>query len=356
MTSKIFEVKTEKNKLKTTFFNGFVKEYDLKEANILGELSDVLESEDEVAKVEVSSSRDYIIWPNGTKISSETLFYEGVDTAEHIDHSFVIKFADRMRCVRESLGLSQKELQNKTGIYQADLSKIERGEGNPSLETIEKISKALNLDLQFFAMPHASFKHFEPIPEDVALFLPKGKIQGEFVVADLDALPEGKFVELIDGCVCSMAVPSSIHQQIIGEMFFAFKKYIKENKGQCVVFGSSTGLRFENDDSNYLIPDMTVVCDRNKITSDGIVGSPDFVLEVASPSNYRYDYHKKTQLYMDNGVREYWIIDPMLSRLTVYNFDNYGIPEVHTLDEVVPVSIYDGKLEIDMREIIDFMI
>lgn len=356
MTSKIFEVKTDKDKLKTTFFNGFVKEYDLKEANVFGEFNEILENKDEVAKVEVSSSRDYIIWPNGTKISSETLFYEGVDTLEHIEHSFVIKFADRMRCVRESLGMSQKELQNRTGIYQADLSKIERGEGNPSLETIEKISKALNLDLQFFAMPHASFKRFEPIPEDVASFLPKGKMQGEFVASDLDALPDGKLVELIDGCVCSMAVPSTIHQQIIGEMVYAFKKYIKDNKGLCVVFGSSTGLRFENDDSNYLIPDMTVVCDRKKITAEGIVGSPDFVLEVASPSNYRIDYHKKTQLYMDNGVREYWIIDPMLSRLTVYNFKNLGIPEVHTLDEVVPVSIYDGKLEIDLKEIVEFMV
>lgn len=44
--------------------------------------------------------------------------------------------------------LTQKDLSEKTGIYQADISKIERGIGNPSLSTIKRLADGLDMDLE----------------------------------------------------------------------------------------------------------------------------------------------------------------------------------------------------------------
>ena len=43
--------------------------------------------------------------------------------------------------------LTQKDLSEKTGIYQADISKIERGIGNPSLLTLKRLADGLDMDL-----------------------------------------------------------------------------------------------------------------------------------------------------------------------------------------------------------------
>ena len=48
---------------------------------------------------------------------------------------------------REELNLSQVELSKKTGVSQADISRLERGKGNPSIDKIRKIFSALHLKL-----------------------------------------------------------------------------------------------------------------------------------------------------------------------------------------------------------------
>ena len=49
---------------------------------------------------------------------------------------------------RQKAGLSQQELSRKTGITQADISKIENGKGNPSIHTLQKLAKGLGKRLQ----------------------------------------------------------------------------------------------------------------------------------------------------------------------------------------------------------------
>ena len=52
-----------------------------------------------------------------------------------------------MILARESANITQKELSEKTGIYQADISKLERGLGNPSLSTLKRLAYGLNMDI-----------------------------------------------------------------------------------------------------------------------------------------------------------------------------------------------------------------
>ena len=54
---------------------------------------------------------------------------------------------------REEAKLTQKDLAEKTGIYQADISKIERGVGNPSLLTLKRLADGLDMTLKLEFIP-----------------------------------------------------------------------------------------------------------------------------------------------------------------------------------------------------------
>ena len=61
----------------------------------------------------------------------------------------------------------------------------------------------------------------------------------------------------------------------------------------------------------YVEPDISVICDKNKLTDEGCKGAPDWIIEIVSPSSRAMDYNKKLFKYRTAGVREYWIVDPM---------------------------------------------
>ena len=106
-----------------------------------------------------------------------------------------------------------------------------------------------------------------------------------------------------------------------------------------------------NDKYNLVQPDVTVVCDRDKLSNGKrCIGAPDWVIEVVSPSTENNDYIRKLMKYSMAGVREYWIIDPKNDRIVVYNLEMglqagaFDPPK--TLKEKVKVNIYP-ELEID---------
>ncbi len=57
-------------------------------------------------------------------------------------------------------------------------------------------------------------------------------------------------------------------------------------------------------------PDLCVICDKSKIVTQGIIGAPDLVVEILSPSNRQIEMHEKYEAYQASFVREYWIIHP----------------------------------------------
>ena len=64
------------------------------------------------------------------------------------------------------------------------------------------------------------------------------------------------------------------------------------------------------DTQNYVEPDISVICDVDKIDHKGCNGAPDFIIEIASPSSQRMDYLTNFLKYRSAGVREYWIVKP----------------------------------------------
>lgn len=153
-------------------------------------------------------------------------------------------------------------------------------------------------------------------------------------------LPDGERAELIDGKLYAMAPPSYKHQKLVSELHHALKKYIDANKEQCEVIPAPFAINLNADDETYVEPDISVICDKNKLTNRGCNGAPDLIIEVVSPSSRKIDYSTKNTLYLSAGVREYWIVDPEKERTTVYRYEEDAAPTIFPFSQSISVGIY----------------
>ncbi len=105
------------------------------------------------------------------------------------------------------------------------------------------------------------------------------------------------------------------------------------------------------DDQIYVEPDVSVICDKDKLTEQGCEGAPDLIFEIVSPSSRRMDYSTKMTLYSNAGVREYWIVDPARERTTVYYFEEDAAPIIVPFDQPAQVGMYND-LEITISSLL----
>ena len=85
-----------------------------------------------------------VIWNDELDVSSETVFEEGVDVTSEYDDVEAVVIGYKIKQRRIAINLSQEELAKKVGIDQSDLSKIEKGNANPSLKMLSRIANGLN--------------------------------------------------------------------------------------------------------------------------------------------------------------------------------------------------------------------
>ena len=97
---------------------------------------------------------------------------------------------------------------------------------------------------------------------------------------DIDALPEGVRAELVEGKIYFMATPATVHQAILTELVLAAASFVRDRRGDCEVFPAPFAVHPYADDSTHLEPDLTVICDKNKIKTRGCMGAPDWVVEI----------------------------------------------------------------------------
>lgn len=162
-----------------------------------------------------------------------------------------------------------------------------------------------------------------------------------YTVKDIYDLPDGVRAELIDGQIYYMAPPSWTHQKISRKLQQAIANYIDNNNGGCEVLAAPFAVFLEeNDDKTYLEPDLSVICDIEKLDESGCHGAPDWIIEIVSPSSRPRDYIKKMIKYNTAGVREYWIVDPEKKITTVYQFEKDTM-EQYKFGMSVPVGIYE---------------
>lgn len=152
-----------------------------------------------------------------------------------------------------------------------------------------------------------------------------------YTVKDIYDLPNGQRAELIDGIMYDMAPPTFQHQKLVSELHYSFKDFVRSHSGSCEVLPAPFAVFLTADDKTYVEPDISVICDRNKISDRGCEGAPDLVIEVVSPSSRKMDYTIKNTIYAESGVREYWIVDPAKERTAVYQYEMMWLPPIFPL-------------------------
>ncbi|MCM1570121.1 MAG: Uma2 family endonuclease, partial [Roseburia sp.] len=118
-----------------------------------------------------------------------------------------------------------------------------------------------------------------------------------YTIEDILALPEGKHAELLDGEMFMMSSPTVKHQDVAGWFFYEICNHIRRRQGQCRVYQMGLGVFLMRDEKNYVEPDVSVICDREKLEPDGCHGAPDWIIEIVSPSSKKMDYKRKLAAY-----------------------------------------------------------
>lgn len=169
-------------------------------------------------------------------------------------------------------------------------------------------------------------------------------------------------VELIKGWIHKMSpAPRRLHQKIEGNLHLLIGNHFKNKK--CEVYQSPFDVRLlkNKGDSNKEIttviqPDICVICDLEKLDDRGCVGAPDLIIEVLSTSTMKKDYNEKFNLYQENGVKEYWLVNPEAKSLQIFFLENEEYHEFDTIedkDEIITSKIFP-KLEFPVSEVFEY--
>lgn len=273
---------------------------------------------------------------------------------------------------KRELGFSNKMISDLSGVPLSTVEKVLGGAtGSPRYETIRKIEEALfgeaaevlshpsdytNVDFNDYRV-HAAESPADYAASSYYLYdnelVFNGKRQGEFTVEDYRSLPDGVRMELIDGVLYDLASPTNVHQMIVTQVSMRIGAVLDEVDGDCDIYAAPLDVQFREDyDKDCFEPDLLIVCDKQKYNDSGyVVGAPDMVMEVISPSTRSKDRVLKLNKYMDNGVREYWIVDPELKEIHVYYFEGGSIFSRYSFEDVVPLSIFGGKISVNFAAI-----
>ena len=162
-----------------------------------------------------------------------------------------------------------------------------------------------------------------------------------YTIKDIYGLPEGERAELINGRIFYTTPPGRTHQRILLSLAIKISQYLENSSGAGEVFLSPFTVILNEDDRTYVEPDLCVICSNSKLSEEGCIGAPDWVIEVVSPGSKYIDYSTKLFAYRAAGVREYWIVDPLKNRITVYYFEKDRTEEFDFADHV-PVGILSG--------------
>lgn len=180
-----------------------------------------------------------------------------------------------------------------------------------------------------------------------------------YTYADYLTWLDDKRRELINGFVHLMTpAPRRKHQGISFSIGNVFYNYLKRKK--CKAYTAPFDVRLPKneetgDDKIYTVvqPDISVICDLEKLDDRGCIGAPDLIIEILSPSTAKKDMNDKFVLYQEAGVKEYWIVNPNDENVNVFFLDKkgkYQLVGMYAGDMKIKVNIFND-LEINLNDI-----
>jgi prevent-host-death family protein len=135
-------------------------------------------------------------------------------------------------------------------------------------------------------------------------------------------------MEFINGEIHILSSPTIDHQEILGKLYILFSMYFKDKK--CKVFMAPFDVHFKKKDiktPDVMQPDILVACDMENNVNEKrrYMGTPSLVAEILSDNTRSRDMVEKLNTYMTSGVKEYWVVDPRIEKIMIYDFIDFGI-------------------------------
>lgn len=168
-------------------------------------------------------------------------------------------------------------------------------------------------------------------------------------------------VELIKGFIMKMSpAPASKHQRILRTLNRKLDAYFY--KKNCELYFAPFDVRLLNkkkstkDSEVFTVvqPDLCVICDVSKIDEKGCIGSPDLVVEILSPGNSKKEMGIKFDLYQENEIPEYWIVEPETQIILIYTLQNgtYIGLKPFTTDDIIKSPLFP-ELSFGVKDIFE---
>ena len=131
--------------------------------------------------------------------------------------------------------------------------------------------------------------------------------------------------------ITDMAGARPEHSTVIVNFVSAIRKQLLNST--CYVFPDDIQYRFKTDEGEdkTIIPDASINCRIKSRRGSTFIDAPRFVMEVLSESTEKYDRGEKMELYRQQEVDEYWIVDWRKKRVEIYNldYDSEGRPQFY---------------------------
>jgi len=191
--------------------------------------------------------------------------------------------------------------------------------------------------------------------------VPVSKDAERFTYAHYLTWPDEERWELIDGIPYDMSpAPSRYHQEISMNLASEINRFLKEKGKKCKVYAAPFDVRLpgdrQTDEETMTVvqPDISVICDLEKLDHKGCKGTPDFIVEITSLATVKKDMKDKLLLYEKHGVPEYWIIHPEENIIMVYKLNeqkHYDRAEIFSKEDKIRLKLKEGTVEIDLETI-----
>lgn len=145
--------------------------------------------------------------------------------------------------------------------------------------------------------------------------------------------------------ILDMAGSTPAHSAVIVNFIAAIRNQLRNST--CFVYSDNVQYKWmtKEGEEKTVIPDASINCQTKKKRGNNFVGIPRFVMEVLSPSTEQYDRGEKMELYRQQEIEEYWIVDWRRKRIEIYELDYQdGVPKYYLWETITEKNKEDLKL------------
>lgn len=157
-----------------------------------------------------------------------------------------------------------------------------------------------------------------------------------------------------------MAGASVEHSTVIVNFVSAIKKQLADSL--CRVYSDNVQYKWNmGEEEKVVIPDASINCQIKAKRGNSFINAPQFVMEVLSPSTEKYDRTEKKELYREQEINEYWIVDWKKRQVEIYtlDYDEQEKPQYYLFDTITDSNkeklkiVHFPNVSIDFDELFD---